>query len=86
MREIVGARIGNTITNRPDVIIQAVKANTVTEWLDRQRMKLMSSFDLGVNWDKMTNGPTLFLLNDADNPVSCNKETENEYAAQNFSH
>lgn len=66
MKEIVGARIGGTITNRPDYIIAALKSNQKIQWLDRKRMQFMASCDVGQNWTTMATGRTLFRL-DKDN-------------------
>lgn len=62
MLEIVGAKInGNIITNVFSEIVAAAKRGADIEPLSRPHMKMMSSFDLGGNWDNMANGETLFL-------------------------
>jgi len=68
MKEIVGCRIGNIITNNREIIINAVEQNAVTEYLDRQRMQFMAVMDLGRNWELMANGPTLFCIDNDGNP------------------
>ncbi len=70
MREIVGAKIGTTITNNPQKISEAVKAEAVTEWLDRERMEFMAFMDSGERWERMASGPTLFCLDREGNPHS----------------
>jgi len=67
MKEIVGAMIGTVITNNPRDIAAAVEAGTVTEFLDRQRMRLMAACDLGPNWTRMSEGPTFFCIDDNGN-------------------
>ena len=62
MREIVGARIGNTITNDAKQICAAIEAGLVREYLDRQSMQLMAAMDLGEHWKRMAEGPTLFVV------------------------
>jgi hypothetical protein len=76
MKEIVGARIGTLITNHRGTIAEAVRRNTVTEFLDRQHMQLMAGMDLGRNWELMANGPTLFCLdeNGTPHPATINSE------------
>ena len=68
MREIVGARIKNTITNNLPKIVGAVKAGQLVEVYDRKQMQFMADCDLGRNWDLMANGPTLFLVTDDGKP------------------
>jgi len=60
--EIVGANIGGLITNDPLKIREAIKNNTVTEFLDRGRMQLMAAFGLGQQWTRMAESPTLFEI------------------------
>jgi hypothetical protein len=62
MKEIVGAMINGTITNVPSHIKAAVEMGQDIEWLDRTRMLFMSACDLGIRWDKMAEGPTLFKI------------------------
>ena len=69
MMEIVGAKIGNTITNNRQIIIDAVDSNKKVQFLDRRHMEIMSACDLGENWDKMAKGETLFKIDDAGNAV-----------------
>jgi len=64
--EIVGAKIGTIITNKRQLIVEAVEKGTITEWLTRQRMQFMAAADLGQNWTNMANGPTLFCLEDIE--------------------
>lgn len=68
MKEIVGARIGTTITNNRRLISEAFEAGRVTEFLERERMQFMAGMDLGRNWELMANGPTLFCLDDNGKP------------------
>jgi hypothetical protein len=70
-REIVGAQIGTTITNDKTKIAEAIEANrTDIQFLDRLQMQLMSSCDLGINWDNMANGPTLFCMDGKGKPYA----------------
>ena len=68
MREIVGAKIGNIIINKPQTIIDAISAKKLIEYLDRDCMRFMADLDLGKNWELMANGPTLFCLGDDGEP------------------
>ena len=68
MKEIVGARIGNIITNNFQAIRDAAKAGIDMQFYDRLHMQFMSSCDLGINWDRMANGPTLFLIDKNGKP------------------
>ena len=72
MREIVGAKIGNIITNNPLQIMDAVIRDREIRFLDRNHMKLMSMADLGIRWDEMATSQTLFLVDD-DGKVHANK-------------
>ena len=72
MVEIVGAKIGTIITNKKDEIYKAIQNNTITEFLDRTRMQFMAACDFGLNWVKMANGPTLFIIDDNSNPQAPN--------------
>lgn len=67
MKEIVAAMIGTKITNNPRTISEAIKHGTVTEFLDRKRMRFMSVFDLGQKWQKLAEGPTFFCMDDEGN-------------------
>ena len=67
MKEIVGAKIGSIITNNRPAIYIAIQNNTITEFLDRARMRFMAACDMGPNWVKMANGPTLFIVDDNGN-------------------
>ncbi len=69
MKEIVGARIGNIITNNRQTIIDAVNLNQKVQFLDRRHMELMSACDLGKNWDEMARSKTLFRIDDEGNAV-----------------
>jgi hypothetical protein len=62
MREIVGANIDGTITNDVNAIMVALDYNLKIQFLDKAHMKIMSACDFGINWDKMANGPVLFIL------------------------
>ena len=62
--EIVGAKIGSRITNRPKEIIAALKADTPVEFLSRDRMEFMAACDLGPQWAAMAESPTLFKFVD----------------------
>ena len=65
VREIVAAKInGSRITNNMKDIIDAAKTGRVNEIFCRKQMKFMSGCDLGVNWDKLAKGETLFYLVD----------------------
>jgi hypothetical protein len=64
VNEIVGAKIGSIITNNTAMIAAAVKGNTISEFIDRDRMQFMSSLDLGQRWDNMANSKTLFLMDE----------------------
>ena len=66
MREIVGAKIGDRITNKPQTIIDAINDKKPIEYLDRDSMRFMADLDLGKNWELMASGPTLFYLDDDD--------------------
>jgi len=70
MIEIVGARIGNTITNDRAMILEAVERNRITEFLDRDRMKFMAAMDVGRNWELMASGPTLFCVDENGKAIS----------------
>lgn len=76
MVEIVGAKIGDIITNKPRVILDSIIEDKEIEWLDRQRMKIMAAADLGSRWVNMSNGKTLFLI-DGDGNCHLPKEFEN---------
>jgi hypothetical protein len=65
MKEIVAARIGNIVTNDMSDILQAVKSDIRDiELLDRVRMQMMASFDLGERWKILANSPTLFSIDE----------------------
>lgn len=64
IKEIVGAMIGTKITNNPREIATAVESGTITEFIDRGRMEFMAACDLGQNWKRMAEGPTLFCVDD----------------------
>lgn len=67
--EIVGAVIsGNIFTNDPVKIRGAAISGTITRFLPRDEMLFMSSFDLGMNWDNMARGKTLFILDNQGKP------------------
>jgi len=70
MIEIVGARIGGTITNDRATILEAVEHNRITEFLDRDRMKFMAAMDVGRNWELMASGPTLFCVDENGKLIS----------------
>lgn len=70
MKEIVGARIGGTITNDIGVIIKALNRNTPIELLDRLWMQLMAYCDLGRKWELMATGPTLFCIDQDGKPCA----------------
>lgn len=76
MKEIVGAKIGTRITNDRRLIAEAVSNNTVTEFLDRARMRFMADMDLGRNWELMANGPTLFCMDDDGKPYAADMATK----------
>lgn len=69
MREIVGAQIGTKITNRPKDIIQGLESGTITRFLSKREMQLMSACALGRNWDIMAASPVLFLLDEETGEV-----------------
>lgn len=64
MAEVVGAKIGNIITNDFAVIVKAARDDEAVQLLTRELMSFMSACDLGVNWTKMAEGPTLFLIDE----------------------
>lgn len=68
MKEIVGAKIGNRITNNPKIIVEAVSMDIPIQWLDRKHMEFMEVCDLGERWTKMAKGSTLFCM-DSNNKV-----------------
>lgn len=68
MKEIVAAMVGTFITNDPTHIASAIETNTLTEFLDRDRMKFMAALDLGEHWKKLASSRTLFCIDDAGNP------------------
>ena len=70
MSKIVGARIGNTITNDRAMIIEAIDHNRVTEFLDRDRMKFMATMDQGHYWEAIASGPTLFCVDESGKLIS----------------
>lgn len=71
MREIVAAKIGNTITNRASDIRQAVESNrTDIQFLDRRHMQFMAACDLGNRWNQLASGPTFFCVDDDGNLVA----------------
>jgi hypothetical protein len=63
MKEIVGAKIGDIITNDYEIILSAIKNKEKVRLLKREEMQFMASCDPGKNWEKMASGPTLFALN-----------------------
>jgi hypothetical protein len=67
--EIVGAKIGNTVTNSPSDIIVAIKSGrTDIDLLDRRRMVFMAGFDLGKKWEILATSRTLFEI-ESDEPL-----------------
>ena len=64
--EIVAAKIGNTITNSIPVIKASLLLGKDVQWLTRQHMKLMASFDLGARWEHLAKGRTLFEVEEDD--------------------
>jgi hypothetical protein len=62
MREIVAAKIGSTITNDKAIVAQALDDGKSVEFLDLQHMRLMSSCDVGRNWDLLAQGKVWFRL------------------------
>ena len=67
MDEVVAIRAGNKITNSPKEIINIINSGADIELLVRQRMQLMAAFDLGINWNRLATGPTLFMVDDDGN-------------------
>jgi hypothetical protein len=67
--EIVGAKIGSIITNDRKRIVDALQTNAPIEFLTREHMMLMATFDLGTNWAQMASGPTLFLAEIVDDEM-----------------
>jgi hypothetical protein len=56
---------GNLVTNRRSDIIAALESGRKDiKWLDRRRMQLMASADLGERWENLAKSPTLFVLDD----------------------
>ena len=71
MVEVVGAVInGGTVTNDRAAIYQAVHDGRVNKWLDRRHMQFMAACDLGPNWQKLADSPTLFKLDDNGKPFA----------------
>ena len=68
MKEIVGANINGKITNNPKLIASAIELSIPLEFLDRKRMQFMACCDLGIRWEKMATGPTLFRLDEKGIP------------------
>lgn len=70
IHEIVGAKIGKIITNDREVIIEAL-ANHRRDFtpLTRIHMKFMAACDLGDNWTRMANGPTLWRQDEDGNLI-----------------
>lgn len=65
MNEIVAIIIDeNIITNRWDIILEAVACNKHIRPLNRVHMQFMANADLGQNWTNLASGPTLFLINE----------------------
>lgn len=62
MREVVGAQIGNLITNNRQLIVDAYNSGDPVKLLFRGEMKFMADMDLGKHWENMASGPTLFRL------------------------
>lgn len=77
MREIVGVlTTTGIVTNDPAAVIEAIRWNRVSRLLSRWEMQFMSAADLGVRWDNMARGPTLFLYDGEDvYPADYKKET-----------
>jgi len=64
MKEIVAARIGTIITTNRKSILAAIEADTVSEFIERERMQFMAACDLGQKWITLANAPTLFVIDD----------------------
>lgn len=69
IKEIVGAKIGDLITNNRERIVDALKADMDVQFLDKTHMQLMAALDLGTNWERMADGPILFLLEEVDGEI-----------------
>jgi len=62
-RQIVAAMLrGELVTNDAQKIASAIEAGADVRLLDRRHMAFMSSADIGVNWRRLAEGPTLFEL------------------------
>ena len=70
IHEIVGAKIGGIITNDREMIIDALKSHRRDFMpLTRIHMKFMAACDLGDNWRRMANGPTLWRQDEDGHPI-----------------
>lgn len=63
-KEIVGAQIGTLFTTDLGKIIEAAKANNVSRFLERSTMQMMADFDLGINWTRLAESPTLLSIDE----------------------
>ena len=68
-REIVGALIGSTVTNRLPDIIEAAGAGRIRRFLTKQEMEYMASCGLGSKWKVMAQSPVLFIFDDETGDV-----------------
>lgn len=62
MKEIIAARIGSKITNDFATIRNGILSGKDYELLDRKRLQLMASMDLGKQWEDLAKSPTLFYI------------------------
>ena len=64
LQEIVAIRIDGIIYFGKAAIEQAIWHQWFDELINRARFKFMASMDLGYNWERGAEAPTLFLLKD----------------------
>ncbi len=60
--EIVAAQIGTLITTDLRAIITAAKTGEVTQYITKDVAKFMAACDLGTNWQRLANAPTIIWL------------------------
>lgn len=63
-QEIIGAKIGTVITTDRKAIMYALENNQVRDLIDRRRVEMMVAADMGANWERLSNAPTLFYMLD----------------------
>lgn len=60
--EIVAAQIGTHITTDLMAIIAAAKTGNVTRYITKDLAKFMAACDLGINWQRLADAPTIIWL------------------------